>query len=166
MGFFYPFTPVTVQKIKFQKKWKRHLEISSFYRSIPKIMIIWYNVPEIWQLLFFILAYFLPFYPLTWPKNENFKKMKKDTRRYHHFTKVYQKLWSYAILFLRYAAWRTDVIVSFHFGLFFTLLPTNSLFHMKIITSVTKSLHEDCGPCYLHLQIFFLIHTLSSSAGK
>ena len=34
---------------------------------------------------------------------------------------------------------------------------------MKITASVTKSFHEDCGPCYLH---FFLIYTLSSSAEK
>ena len=34
-----------------------------------------------------------------------------------------------------------------------------------ITASVTKSLHEDRGPCYLHLSIYF-IHTLSSSAGK
>ena len=27
---------------------------------------------------------------------------------------------------------------------------------MKIATSVTKSSHEDCGLCYLHLQTFFL----------
>ena len=31
-----------------------------------------------------------------------------------------------------------------------------SLFHMKISASVTESLHEDCGPHYLHLKIFFL----------
>ena len=31
---------------------------------------------------------------------------------------------------------------------------------MKITTSLTKYLHQDCGPCYLHLAIFFLcIHT-------
>ena len=39
-----------------------------------------------------------------------------------------------------------------------------SLFHMKITESVKKSSHEDRGPCYLHSPIFFLIHTLSSSA--
>ena len=65
---FCPFTPLTAQKIKILKKWKKHLEISSFYTSVPKIMIICYIVPEIWCL--------------------------------------------------------TDVIVIFHFGLFFTLLPT------------------------------------------
>ena len=32
---------------------------------------------------------------------------------------------------------------------------------MKITASVTKSSHQDRGPCYLHLPIFFLIHTLS-----
>ena len=31
---------------------------------------------------------------------------------------------------------------------------------MKITASVAKSLDQDCGPCYLHLPDFFLIHTL------
>ena len=60
------FTPLTTQKIKILKK-KNHLEISSFHTSVPKIMIIYYNVPVIGQM--------------------------------------------------------TDVIVNFHFGLFFTVLP-------------------------------------------
>ena len=40
-------------------------ETSSFYTSVPKIMIICYTVPEIWHvthIFFFILGYFLPFY--------------------------------------------------------------------------------------------------------
>ena len=37
---------------------------------------------------------------------------------------------------------------------------TCSLSHMKITASVTRNLHQDCGPCYLHLTYFFLIHTL------
>ena len=45
---FCPFTPLTTKKIKILKKWKKHLEISSFYRCVPKIMIRWYTVPEIW----------------------------------------------------------------------------------------------------------------------
>ena len=32
---------------------------------------------------------------------------------------------------------------------------TSSRFHMKITLSVKKSLYQDCGPCYLHLLIFF-----------
>ena len=44
---FCPFTPLTAQKIKLLKKWKKMLEISSFYICIPKIMIRWCMVPEI-----------------------------------------------------------------------------------------------------------------------
>ena len=45
---FCPFTPLTVQKIKILKKWKKHLEISSFYICVSKIIIRWYTVPEKW----------------------------------------------------------------------------------------------------------------------
>ena len=49
---------------------------------------------------------FLAFYPLTMQKIKILKKWKKNTWRYYHFTQVYQKSWSYAILFLRYGAWQ------------------------------------------------------------
>ena len=45
---FCPFTPVTAQKIKVSKKWKTCLEIPLFYNCVPKIIIRWYAVPEIW----------------------------------------------------------------------------------------------------------------------
>ena len=48
---------------------KNHLEISSIYTSVPKIMMICYTVPKIW--LFAILDYLLPFYPSNSPKNQN-----------------------------------------------------------------------------------------------
>ena len=35
---FCPFTPLTTHKIKILKKWEKHLEISSFYTYVPKIM--------------------------------------------------------------------------------------------------------------------------------
>ena len=44
---FCPFTPLTAQKIKILKKWKKHLEISSFYISVPKIMTRWCTIPGI-----------------------------------------------------------------------------------------------------------------------
>ena len=66
-GHFLAFYAPKAQKIKISKSWKKHLEISSFYTIVPKIMIICYTVPEIWCV--------------------------------------------------------TDVIVIFHFGLFFALLP-------------------------------------------
>ena len=39
-------------------------------------------------------------------------------------------------------------------------LTTTSLFHMKITASITKSLHQDSGPRYLHFPILLLIHSL------
>ena len=45
---FCPFTPLKAQKIKISKKWKKRPEILSFYTCVPKIMIRWYTVPEIW----------------------------------------------------------------------------------------------------------------------
>ena len=57
------------------KKMKRHLEISPFYTSVPKIMIICYNVPEIWHLRNVItIFHFGPFFALLHPnspKNQN-----------------------------------------------------------------------------------------------
>ena len=46
---FCPFTPLTVRRTTILKKWKKHLETSSFYTSVPKIMIRWCTVPEIWR---------------------------------------------------------------------------------------------------------------------
>ena len=45
---FCPSTLVIAQKIKIKKKLKKqkHLEISSLYIFVPKIMITWYTVPE------------------------------------------------------------------------------------------------------------------------
>ena len=45
---FCPFTHLTTQKIKISKIWKNHPEVSSFYKCVPKIMIRWCTVPEIW----------------------------------------------------------------------------------------------------------------------
>ena len=45
---FYPFIPLKAQKIKISQKWKKTLQISSFYTCVPKTMIRWCTVPEIW----------------------------------------------------------------------------------------------------------------------
>ena len=42
------FIPLTAQKIKTLKEWKKNLEISSFYICVPKIMIRWCTVPGMW----------------------------------------------------------------------------------------------------------------------
>ena len=81
LAIFCPFTPLTFQKMKTSKNWKKHLEISSFYTSVPKIMIIGYTVPEIWCVLgVTIIFHFDPFFtlsPTNSLKNQNIKKMKK-----------------------------------------------------------------------------------------
>ena len=67
-GLFFALLPPNSPKNQNLKKWKKLLEKSSFYTSVPKIMIIYHTVPEIWHvtddvIVFFILGYFLPFYP-------------------------------------------------------------------------------------------------------
>ena len=47
--YFLPLYPLTTQKIKILKKWKKLLEISWFYISASRIMIICHTVPEIWR---------------------------------------------------------------------------------------------------------------------
>ena len=95
LGYFLPIypppLPLTTWKIKIKIKWKKCLEISSFYTSIPKIMIICYTVPEIRHMtdVFFILGYFLPFYsPPNSPKNQNLTKMKKQHKISTFYTNV------------------------------------------------------------------------------
>ena len=59
------------------------LEISSFYTSVPKIMIICYTVPEIWHLtdviVIFHFGLFFVLLPPNSPKNKNFKQMREIT---------------------------------------------------------------------------------------
>ena len=124
---FCSFSPLTTQKTKIFKNWKNHLEISSFYISALKIMIIMLycslNVPRNrCDCYFSFWAIFCPVTSLTAQKiNIKKKKKEKNTRRYHHFRTAHQKSWSCAILLLRYSV--RNVIVIFHFGLFFGLLP-------------------------------------------
>ena len=95
---FCPFTSQTAWKIKILKKWKKCLEISPFYNSVPKIMIICYTVPEIWCMtgvIIFHFGLFLPFYPPNSPKNQNLKKMKRipgDIIISHMCTKNYNPM--------------------------------------------------------------------------
>ena len=72
---------------------------------------------------FSLWAIFCPFAPITAQKMK-ISENEKSTWRYHHFTQVYQKSWSY---------WHTVpeiwcvmyVIVTLHFGPFFALLSQN-----------------------------------------
>ena len=55
---FCPFTPQKTKKIKILKKWKKHLEILSFYTSVLKMTIIWSIAPEIWSVMDRIFCHF------------------------------------------------------------------------------------------------------------
>ena len=54
---------------------------------------------------YFSFWFFLPFYT---PKKSKFQKNEKNSWRYHHFSIVYQKLWSDDVRFVRYGAWQTN----------------------------------------------------------
>ena len=69
----------------------------------------------------YFLGYFLPFYLPNIPKNQNLKKMKKNSGDTSFYTSILK------IMIVSYTVpeiWRaTDVIVIVDFGLFFALLP-------------------------------------------
>ena len=96
---FYTPSSLTTQKIKILKKKKKHVETSSFYTSVPKIMIICYTVPEIWRvtdvIVLFHFGLFFVLYPTNSPKNQNLKQMKKTPRDIiilHMCTKNYNQM--------------------------------------------------------------------------
>ena len=97
----------TTRKIKIFKKWKKHLEMSSFYTYALKITIKWCMLPEIWSVKDIFFCHFGPFLALSsqllTPKIKIWKNVKKTWRCYA-FTHVYHKWRSYDVWFLRYKA--------------------------------------------------------------
>ena len=67
------FTSLRTQKNKILKKWKKHLDMSSFYTCVSKTTIIGCMLPGIWivtDIIFCtILGHFLPFYRTIDPKD-------------------------------------------------------------------------------------------------
>ena len=113
---FCPLTPLTTRKIKILKNWKKTPGDIIISHMCTKFMIPCYTVPEIWRVadalvIFHFGLFFCPFTSLTAQNIKIFKKWrkkKKNTWRYHHFTYIYQKLWSDDVWFLRYGARWTD----------------------------------------------------------
>ena len=133
LGYFLVFYSPSSPKNENFKKMKKHLKISSFNASVPKIMIMLYCFWDngMWRmyLLFFILGYCL-FTPSpsplpSQPKKWNFQKNEKKLWRYHHFTWVHQKSWSYVILILRYGMWQMPLLF-FISGYFLAFYSPNS----------------------------------------
>ena len=68
--FFALLLPLTTRKIKIWKKWKKHLEILSFYTCVPQMTIMWWMVPEIWSVTDRMFCRFGLFLPFTTLKNK------------------------------------------------------------------------------------------------
>ena len=86
LGYFLPFFLPNSLKNQNLKKIKKHLKISSFYKSVPKIMITCCTAPEIWHVMDVIIFHFGPLFTLLPPppppilraqKIKIFKKWKK-----------------------------------------------------------------------------------------
>ena len=122
-SFFALFPPLATQKIKIFKKYKKTTWRHHYFTQVePKIVIIYYTVPETQHVrcnfYFSFWAIFCPFTTLTAWKKKISKKW-KNAWGYNQFTQVYQKSWSHAILFLRYGTWQMKI---FHFGLFWNII--------------------------------------------
>ena len=111
------------QKIQILKKWKKLLEMFSFTQVYHK----WQSY-DIWFLRYQlqqtdIFGHFWPFFALLPPKNENITKLKK--KKHLEISSFYTSVPK--IMITGYTVPETwfvpDVIVSFHFELFFTLSP-------------------------------------------
>ena len=121
---FCPFTSLKTWKIKVLKKWKKSLEVLSFYTSVPTIMIICYTVPEMWcvtdVIIFSFWANFCPFTP-NLPKKW---KLKKKKRKNHREISFYSSIPKIMIIWYTVPEiWCVTDVIIFHFELFFALLP-------------------------------------------
>ena len=102
-GLFFALLPPNSLKNENIKKWKKHLEKSPVYTSVPKILIIGYTVHEIlhvmdveiWHVtdaaVIFHFRLFLPFYPLAAQKikiSKNEKKKLEKSSFYKPVTKI------------------------------------------------------------------------------
>ena len=122
---FCPFHSLKAWKIQisiYKKNKTKSLEISSFYTSVPKFMIIGYTVPEILHVTDnFHFGLYFSLLASNSPKNEKFKTIKKtpgDIIILHRCTKNHDHM--------LYCLW--DIVDDrcscyFSFWLFFALLP-------------------------------------------
>ena len=100
---FCPFTPLTIQKIKFWKNGKSSWRYYHLHKCTINDNHMIYGSWDVncnRQIFLVIFGYVLPFYPPKMKISQN--KKKKNIWRYHHFIQVFQKSWSHAILFVRH----------------------------------------------------------------
>ena len=118
-----------------KSKWKKYLEILSFYTCVPQMTIIWRIVLEIWSATDRIFCHFwtifCPFCPIN-PKIQNFEKIKKisgDIVVIHKCTKNH-----YHML---HCSWDATVILSYFLS--FWPLTTQKIKTLKKKTKKTRT---------------------------
>ena len=125
MGRFLPFylRPLKSWKTRILKKWKKLLEISSFYTCVPKTTIISGMVPEIQSKTGRIFCHFGPFflhfYPLTTHKIKILKQWKNNLKMSSFYTCVPKITIIWCML---PEIWSPTDIIFGHFGPLFALL--------------------------------------------
>ena len=132
------FTPVTTWKIKTLRKWKKHLDMSSFYTYVPKITIIWCMLPEIWSTRdkFF---HFGSFFTLYWPQKSKFGKNEENAQiHYYHLTHLYHKWKSYDVCSFRYGMQQMQFLSFWAIFCLFTPLTIQKIKIFQIQTSTWR----------------------------
>ena len=132
---FYPFNPLTTQKIKILKNWKKHLEChhdAHVYHKSKSYDVYFLRHGLQLTAYFAILDHFLLFYH---PNNLENQKIEKNAWRYH-FTHVYHKWKPDDVWFLRYGVLQREFFS--HFGPFFALL----LPYLTLIKILSKKLFD------------------------
>ena len=74
---FGPFLPLYPLNNQENQNFKTHLEMSSLYTGVPKITIIWYMLPEIWNMTDNFLSFWVIFCPLTFLTTSKIRILKK-----------------------------------------------------------------------------------------
>ena len=136
--FYSPLPALMIWKIRILKKWKKHLEISSFYTCVPKITITW-MLPKIWSATDIIFCHFGSFFALLhhyWTQKLKVGKNLRSTSRYYTFTHVHHKWRSYDVWFLRYEARQNFFVILGYFWSFSSL----TIWKIKILKKWKKHL--------------------------
>ena len=135
LGHFLPFYPTNNPKNQnFKKTKKAHGDIIILHKCTKNHDHMLYCS---WDMAWDVYNYFsfCPFTLLRTQKVKIKKKNERNTWRYHHFTQVFQKSWSYATLFLRYDAW----CMKLFFSILGQFLPFNILKNQKKILKNEKN---------------------------
>ena len=128
---FLPPPPLTFQKIKLLKKWKKAWRYYHFTHTINDNHMMYWDMEHEGQNL-------LQFWT---QKIQNSEKRKKNTWRYDHFTHVDHKWQSYDVWFLRFLrnrVWQTE---------HFVILELFLSFYPPPLTTQKKKKHGDIITC-------------------